>query len=381
MLLTIQKLFIGLLVFFILIGTAAAYISAQIRFNALSSIGNELSYEEIQEQIFSSALQEGLVVFLTFVAFASVFFFVVNVFVLRPLLELRAFAREQAENQFNIRLKVRSRNEILDLVDVFHRMVSRLHDEQKHTETVAKMKSRFITVAGHKFRTPLSEIKWGLNELKIKGLSKEEETTVKDIEKTTAGMIELINDFLIAAEIEDGVSSYDFKYAQIESLIRTSVEEILPAAKVRNIKVTMDKFPSNIPAVKIDPSKISLVLKYLLDNAIKYNKEIGGTIEINLIVKKEVMEVIVTDNGIGIPKEEQQYIWGNFFRGDKALSIETEGTGLGLYIAKNIVERHGGSVRFESKEDEGSMFAFTIPHEKKIISEKEKNVANFLSDI
>ncbi len=243
------------------------------------------------------------------------------------------------------------------------------------------MKSRFITVAGHKFRTPLSEIKWGLNELKTRGLSKEQEATLIGIEKTTGGMIELINDFLIASEIEDGAAEYNFKYANLEEIVKNNVEEMLFVAKERGIKITVGKAHENTPEVKIDSAKISLVLKYLLDNAIKYNKKSGGTVVIRLNTTKDFTEVVIVDNGIGIPKEEQQYIWGNFFRGDEALSIETEGTGLGLYIVKNIIERHGGSVRFESKQGEGSVFAFTIPHEKKILSEKEKNIVTFFSDI
>jgi signal transduction histidine kinase len=130
--------------------------------------------------------------------------------------------------------------------------------------------------------------------------------------------------------------------------------------KEKQIQFEFRVLPKKLPKVKIDPEKISLVIENLLDNAIRYNL-VGGTITISLDLKNDEIEFSIEDSGIGIPESEKSNIFQKFFRASNALKKETEGSGLGLFVAKNIVEAHGGKIWFESEEGKGTTFHFTIP--------------------
>jgi signal transduction histidine kinase len=120
-----------------------------------------------------------------------------------------------------------------------------------------------------------------------------------------------------------------------------------------------------MPAVELDPIKISVVVENLVDNALKYTRKEGQvTVEINddkMNSARPAVEVVVTDSGIGIPPGDQPKIFQRFFRSPSAVKVVTDGSGLGLFIAKDIVENHGGEIWFASKENEGTQFHFTLP--------------------
>jgi len=141
-------------------------------------------------------------------------------------------------------------------------------------------------------------------------------------------------------------------------VIASSKEE----AQRRGIHFEFKKPRKKIPEVKIDSEKISLVFQNLLDNAIHYTKT-GGQVKVSIDYLKEKDRIIISvkDTGIGIPDDQQKRVFSRFFRGANAIKTETEGTGLGLFIAKNIVEAHNGKVWFESKENKGSTFHFSLP--------------------
>jgi signal transduction histidine kinase len=127
----------------------------------------------------------------------------------------------------------------------------------------------------------------------------------------------------------------------------------------KNLKFKFKK-PKGLPKVRVDIEKISLAIQNLLENAIRYNK-IGGEIELVLKKKDSEIEFSIRDTGIGIPKNQQERIFTKFFRAPNALKLETEGSGLGLFIVKNIIEAHGGRIWFESEEGKGTTFYFTLP--------------------
>lgn len=142
----------------------------------------------------------------------------------------------------------------------------------------------------------------------------------------------------------------------IEDKIREGGEKI----KSQKVSVSFNKPETAEIFVNGDKSKISEVIDNLLDNAIKYTPE-GGKVEVTLEKNKNSAKVSVTDTGIGISEEEAPHIFSEFFRGEQAKNIHKEGSGLGLFIVKNIIERHKGQVGFAARKDKGATFFFTLP--------------------
>jgi signal transduction histidine kinase len=147
----------------------------------------------------------------------------------------------------------------------------------------------------------------------------------------------------------------------IESVVENGKDDI----KRKGLTLEFKKSNSRVPRVMMDAEKIKLVIQNLLENAVRYTPS-GGKIVISVGADKEKIEFQIADNGIGIAKDQQSKIFTKFFRGSNVMRVETEGSGLGLFVSKNIIEAHGGQVWFESKEGEGSVFHFTLPVKKEL---------------
>ena len=229
-------------------------------------------------------------------------------------------------------------------------------------KAVDKMKTEFISLASHQLRTPLSAVKW-FGEMLIDGdagkLTKMQEKYVMKINESNEREIQLVNALLNVSRIESGKIVVSAKPTDF----RKMVEGILGDMKVnitgenKILQYTVDK---NVPEMMIDVELIKHVYSNLLTNALKYTNE-GGKISVRVYLKGRNVITEVKDNGIGIPKEEQLRITEKFFRGSNALKKETEGSGLGLYLTKTIVESSGGKMWFESTEGKGSTFKFSLP--------------------
>lgn len=230
-----------------------------------------------------------------------------------------------------------------------------------------EVKSNFISVVAHQLRTPLSGIKWTLN-LLLNGdlgvLTTEQKTFLFKAYESNDRMISLVNDMLGADRIESGKMRYSFQPIQLLDVIDNVLYELLPQANARSLTISFGDRPSDLPKVDADPERIRAVFQNLIENAVKYSRN-GGTILIG--ARKEphgMLLVSIKDDGIGIPKEQQKNIFNRFFRASNAVKAETDGSGLGLYIVKNIIERHGGKIWFQSAEGDGVTFYFTLPVSK-----------------
>jgi PAS domain S-box-containing protein len=230
---------------------------------------------------------------------------------------------------------------------------------------IERLKSEFVSIAAHQLRTPLSAVKWTLKMILDGDLGKISDEQREFLGKTYVSnerMIRLINDLLNITRIEEGRFLYNIKK---QSIIDVAEKVIVPSkeeAERRGLRFEFQKPRNKIPEIKFDAEKISLVFQNLLDNAIHYTKE-NGNVKVSIDYLKNKKEIIVSikDTGIGIVKDQQKRVFSRFFRGANAIKTETEGTGLGLFIAKNIVEAHNGRVWFESKENKGSTFYFSLP--------------------
>lgn len=224
-------------------------------------------------------------------------------------------------------------------------------------------KSEFISVAAHQLRTPLSAVKWILALLTDEGsdnLTPAQKSLVMKGYESNERMINLVNDMLVVTRIESGKIQYNFAPAHIEDIIESVILDFAGQAYVRKIKLTFDKAPNQLSYVNVDSDKIRDVVQNLIENALKYSND-DGSISVSTIEEGGFIKVMIKDGGIGIPEHQQASIFNKFFRADNAFKRQTDGSGLGLFVAKSIVEKHGGRIGFESIVGKGTVFYFTLP--------------------
>jgi len=229
-------------------------------------------------------------------------------------------------------------------------------------------KSEFITIAAHQLRTPLTGISWTFEALGAEtNLKPEQKELVAGGLNQTQTLLKIVNDLLEVSKIEEGKFGYrleEINLGDFVAKILTSLEILIKQYKV---KIYFDQ-PKEKIKVKIDPQRIEMVFNNLLDNALKYNVENGQVIvKIEKISSKPFVQISIKDTGVGIPAEEINKLFSKFYRGSNAAKIVAGGSGLGLYIVKNIIQRHGGEIWAESALGRGSTFYFTLPIDFKLI--------------
>jgi signal transduction histidine kinase len=227
-----------------------------------------------------------------------------------------------------------------------------------------RLKSDFVTVAAHQLRTPLSAVKWALK-MVIDGdmgqVNSEQKSILMKSYESNERMIILVNDMLDAEKLESSTAEYNLVPTRIKDIVDNLLLEHQPQAQKKGIVIKVRGFDSkSIPLIKLDQDKIRAVLQNLFENSIKYTPP-GGMITISIEHKDNIIEVSVADTGIGIPFAEKDHMFSRFYRGTNAIKAHADGTGLGLFISKRILEDHGGKIWFESSEGKGTIFHFTLP--------------------
>lgn len=234
---------------------------------------------------------------------------------------------------------------------------------------VDQAKTEFVSLASHQLRTPLSAINW-YSEMLLAGdagkINKEQTKYVNEIYNGNQRMVDLVNALLNVSRIELGTFSVEPESVRFEDLVDSVVTELQSDIK-RKKQIVSLKFAKGLPKMDADPKLLRMVVQNLMSNAIKYTPE-KGTIELKADKARggKRIEFSVVDTGMGIPKQQQEQIFTKMFRADNAKESDTDGTGLGLYIIKSVVERCGGSIRFKSIEGEGTTFYVVLPIKMKI---------------
>jgi PAS domain S-box-containing protein len=231
---------------------------------------------------------------------------------------------------------------------------------------IDKMKTEFVSVASHQLKAPVAGVKWLIESLAEKSagnLTKEQEKILEDITEYNERMNTLVSDLLNVSRIESGRKfSIVKRKTDVVPMIKHVIEEEQkgPVAKIQKIKLVLsDKLPKKLE-LDIDDEKIKQVFHNLVNNAIKYSKE-DGEVKFDFEKKDKSVVFSVVDSGLGIPKDQQYRVFEKFFRAENVQSLEREGTGLGLYIVKAIVEAHDGKIWFESEENKGTTFFVELP--------------------
>jgi signal transduction histidine kinase len=248
----------------------------------------------------------------------------------------------------------------------FVRLMGKWMSTSLEREQIEKMKSEFVSVASHQLRTPLTGIKWFVD-LMIRGkagaVSAEQKDFLEQIHASNERMIALVEDLLNVSRIETG-KKFEIKKvpADLISIIDSLATDLIGLAHKHEVTIQKTDNVPNTLVTPIDAYKIRQVFANLLSNAVKYSKS-GGIVTVDYMNKPDTRSVVVVikDTGLGIPEKQQGRMFEKFFRADNVQTKETDGTGLGLYIAKAIIEGHGGKIWFKSKENVGTSFFVELP--------------------
>lgn len=227
---------------------------------------------------------------------------------------------------------------------------------------VDKAKTEFVSLASHQLRTPLSAVRW-YSEMLLAGsagsLNETQEKYVKEVYTASKRMIELVGALLNVSRIDLGTFAIDPKPTDLRELSASVVKELEHQIASKKL-ILKEKYSKDLPMLNVDPALMRMVFQNLISNAVKYTPD-NGTIAIALASQGNNVLISVVDNGYGIPKEQQDKIFTKLFRADNAREVDPSGTGLGLYIVKAIMEKSGGSIRFESEEGNGAAFYGILP--------------------
>ncbi|MBD3363061.1 PAS domain S-box protein [Candidatus Dojkabacteria bacterium] len=237
---------------------------------------------------------------------------------------------------------------------------------------IEKAKNEFVSLASHQMRTPLSSINWYTEMLMDDDLSKnidEHKSYLAEIDKAVGRMQDMINALLNISRLELGTFSIEPEIVNLIDLAQKAVKELTPKIIAKNLQIS-GRFNPEVPKIKTDPKLVAMCFQNLLSNAVKYTPEQGEiTLTIDLTKNNEDVLISVNDTGYGIPEKDKERIFTKLFRASNIKKHDTDGNGLGLYIVKQILEKIGGEIWFESEEGKGTTFYFTLP--TKEIQKKE----------
>jgi|GEM_PF-2555859 len=225
-----------------------------------------------------------------------------------------------------------------------------------------KMKREFVSIAAHQLRTPLTGMKWAVDYLLTgeKGeLTEPQKTLASQALEAVGRMIHLVNDLLDVNRVEEGRFGIHTAVQPIYPMLQRILSSSEKIAEIKGVEFS-SYLAENIPALDFDPDKMEIVLNNIFDNAIKYTPK-GGHIYVRTEVKDGSVLITAQDSGIGIARDDSDRIFSKFFRSSQAYLHHTDGSGLGLYVAKNIMDQHGGKIWFDSAENAGTTFYVSLP--------------------
>ena len=276
--------------------------------------------------------------------------------IVAPLREMTSASRRIAEGKYDERVTIRSLDELGQLGESFNQMAEKL-------EQVEAMRRQLIGDVSHELRTPLTAIKGSMEGL-MDGVLPADAETYQQIHAEADRLSRLVDDLQELSRVEAHAYPLDLGETDISSVVTTTIKRLTPNARAKRIALT-SSLPRDLPRLLADEDRLGQVLLNLTANSVQYTNE-GGAVTIAAETKNGEIQISVTDTGVGIPPEHLAHIFTRFYRVDKSRSRASGGgSGIGLTIARHLVEAHGGRIWAESEgEGKGSRFVFTLPIKK-----------------
>jgi signal transduction histidine kinase len=285
------------------------------------------------------------------IAIALLLTFVLSRRMTSPIGALAKAARRLGRGDLSQRVQLQGEGEVAALAQAFNSMAADL-------EHVEQLRRNLVADVAHELRTPLSNIQGYLEAIRDEVI-KPDAAAIRSLSEETALLSRLVNELQELSLAEAGELKLVYQAEDITKLVKQAVTPWQPQLAAKEISLSLD-LPDNLSPVNIDWQRVNQVLHNLLENAVAYTHK-GGTINVAAIAQGDWVEVSVSDTGEGIPAEDLPHIFERFYRVDKSRARATGGSGLGLTIAKRLVEAHGGKITVQSKLGKGSRFSFTLP--------------------
>jgi signal transduction histidine kinase len=268
-----------------------------------------------------------------------------------PVGALARAARRLGHGDLSERVRLQGEGEVAALAEAFNSMAADL-------EYAEQLRRNMVADVAHELRTPLSNIR-GYLEAIHDGMIKPDAAVIRSLNEEAALLSRLVNELQELSLAEAGELKLVYQAENVTDLVKQAVTPWQPQLTAREISLSVE-LPDDLPLVNIDWQRVNQVLHNILENAVAHTPK-GGTINVAANEKGKWVEVSVSDTGEGIPAEDLPHIFERFYRVDKSRARATGGSGLGLTIAKRLVEAHGGTIAVQSKLREGSRFSFTLP--------------------
>ena len=279
----------------------------------------------------------------------------------RSLRDLVEATKRMSEGRLDTRVAVLDRDEAGELAASFNSMAQRLEASFAKQRELEQARKDLMTAVSHDLRTPLASIR-AMVESMNDGVVSDPETMRRYL-RTTQSEVErlgqLVDDLFELSQMDAGQLQLHVEWASLAEVIAETLDGMAPQAAASRVKL-QGSIDSTLPLVVMDPRRVQRVLYNLVQNAIRHTPP-DGTIWIRVAEAENEMKVEVSDTGEGIPEQELPRLFERTYRPDRSRSRRSGGAGLGLSIAKGIVEAHGGRIWVESKSGQGSTFGFTLP--------------------
>jgi signal transduction histidine kinase len=237
-----------------------------------------------------------------------------------------------------------------------------LNEANARLRELSAMKEEFLALTTHDLRSPLTVISGVINFFtsgRLGEMTPEQKNMVAMMERNTQNLIELVNDLLDASKLESGTMRLDPTTIELRGLVGELKEQMQPLAREKEIALE-EEVPDDLPELLADRAKLRRVLVNLVSNALKFTPK-GGRVRLGASREGRFVRVSVTDTGVGIPREDLHDIFDKYAQARSRATRSEKGTGLGLYITRQLVELHGGKIGVQSEVGRGSTFSFTIP--------------------